>query len=238
MKSFFGKIHRVLSKACNWPIPYWFSPVGIAVIGVVFLAVYHGLDWKLNTENWPFWLWLFDKTVTVGTIVGAAWWAQKIFNENARRRENRERRLKAIDKMHADIHEMGKLTNDFIFINIKDFSGITSDLSRNAAYLLSSVEMYTPELKDIVLTFYNRLAEVTNDLNLKHTNARWEHHAEFMELLETSDSNVNGMTAERFISEHLYQIKEYLDEPFELYDLMTNILNQVVLIHQEIEDRF
>ena len=99
MKAFFSHIHTALSKALNYPIPYWFTPFGIVLIAVTILAMNYGLNWKLNTESWPFWLWAMDKLITVGTIIGAALLAQHIFNENARKRENRERRLKRIESI-------------------------------------------------------------------------------------------------------------------------------------------
>ena len=98
MKAFLSHIHTALSKALNYPIPYWFTPFGIVLIAVTILAMNYGLNWKLNTESWPFWLWAMDKLITVGTIVGAALIAQHIFNKNARKRENRERRLLKIDE--------------------------------------------------------------------------------------------------------------------------------------------
>lgn len=85
-------LNKTFSKLFSWPIPYWLTPVGVLLL----VGYWYGFSWKVNTENWPFWLWLTDKGITVGSIFGAAYWAQRIFNENALNRENRDRRLNAV----------------------------------------------------------------------------------------------------------------------------------------------
>ncbi len=47
-------------------------------------------------STWEFWKWFLSTAITVGSIFGAAYWAQGLFNRNALNREDRDRRLNAL----------------------------------------------------------------------------------------------------------------------------------------------
>lgn len=95
------KLHDKLSKLLDWPIPYWITPIGLLVL----VGIWQGFNWKLNTENWPFWVWALDKAITAGIILGSALYAQRVFNGNAIRREDTDRRLKAAIELTSEINK-------------------------------------------------------------------------------------------------------------------------------------
>ncbi len=57
------------------------------------------------------WRWAISTVVTVLSIFGAAYFAQRVFNKNARIREDRERRLQALQEILTNIHELASLQN-------------------------------------------------------------------------------------------------------------------------------
>ena len=54
-------------------------------------------------STWEFWKWFLSTSITVGSIFGAAYWAQGIFNRNALKREDRDRRLNALIEINEII---------------------------------------------------------------------------------------------------------------------------------------
>ena len=121
-----NKAHLFFNKSLSQPIPYWLSPIGI----LLALAFWHGFNWKLSSDNWPFWLWFLDKVITLLSIGGAAWWAQNIFNDKAKIREDRERRLKITQNMLANTNQIDDLFHQFTLVSLKDgqdrFYGLAS----------------------------------------------------------------------------------------------------------------
>jgi hypothetical protein len=58
------------------------------------------------------WRWAIGTAITVLSIFGAAYFAQKVFNKNARIREDRERRLLGLEEILTITHELAALLND------------------------------------------------------------------------------------------------------------------------------
>ena len=93
--------HKRLSALLDWPLPYWLTPIGILIL----VGIWQGFSWKLNTENWPFWLWLLDKGLTAAIVIGAALYAQKVFNRNAILREDTDRRINGAIELSTEIKQ-------------------------------------------------------------------------------------------------------------------------------------
>ncbi len=90
---------------------FWLSPIGFTLALLLWQLFSQGF--VLTVNGWEFWKWIIDKTVYIGGIILVAFLAQKIFNENARNRENRERRLLALERMMSITGDLLKTFNEY-----------------------------------------------------------------------------------------------------------------------------
>ncbi len=93
-----------LRESFEYPIPFWFSP--IFILSLIGFWMIFKWGFESTPEKWEFWKWVIDKTVYIGGILFVALLAQKVFNDNARNRENRERKIKAIESCMHECHDL------------------------------------------------------------------------------------------------------------------------------------
>ena len=115
-------------------------------------------------SSWDEWKWVLDKVITALIVLGAALWAQGVFNENARKRENRERRLNGIQSMIVLNQE---LAQEFIHMEGK-YEALRKSYSRmlltfNQIYSLDQTLEFN--LNEVLVTIDKYLDKVSEALS-------------------------------------------------------------------------
>lgn len=160
-------------------------------------------------RDWSFWLKLLVPTLT---IIVSILWAQRIFNRNALRRENRERRICVLDELHKQTVELrfnaSALGNTLPDKIPESISLINSALQK----LESTSRIYFGE------AFLGHIDAVTSALGRISTEAR----------NASSESSDNGST----VLQYVYAADEVLDDLVLCFDSLASLIAE---IHSEIE---
>ena len=205
-------LHKKLKSLFNWPIPFWLSPLGILVI----FSIWKGFDWKLDSTTWPIWFWALDKFITIISIIAAALIAQNIFNKNAKSRENRERRLKVIEKLIETTTSLNATWNQM------KFKKSSEDLSNEIITLTSHII----KIRSLGDTYEFKILEDLNDFQA-NLDKLWIYfiEGEGKEIIDTDPDKVFNY----------YLSKE------DLYfqgSKINSIINTLKKSHKEIENSF
>ena len=217
-------LHKTFSKLFSWPIPYWLTPIGILLL----VGYWNGFNWKLSTENWPFWLWLVDKGITVGSIIWAAYFAQSIFNKNALNRENRERRLKAILDLIENTTNTESDIKELINKGILDIEHDFEKIKNRVSYITSCIKVYFPSLNKDIRKINVDIRYLYNSFLINK-----------IEKIENYQSDINYQNIEkRDDLKKYYNQKLFIINDEDTKNLLFNIkllTNELINIHQEIE---
>lgn len=160
LKSALHYAHNKLDSLFSWPVPYWLSPFGIFIMW----AAWEGLNWKVNSDNWPIWVWFLDKSITIGAIFGAALLAQKIFNDNARIRENRERRLKRVEKSIEIADNLRTKAGVYLNSDFESYTENYTDLMNSIVSIRTFSNVYFKNQTNI-----NDIYKATSKIHIKKT---------------------------------------------------------------------
>ncbi len=139
-----------IRESLEYPIPFWLSP--IFLLSLIGFWMIFKWGFESTPEKWEYWKWVIERIVYIVTVVGAAYWAQRIFNNNARDRENRERRLKNIESMVADMLSMHHELMDLIWSPTDIYSQGKKIATFHESISVSS-ELYFPEILTAILEF-------------------------------------------------------------------------------------
>ncbi len=208
LKSALPHTHKNLDAFFSWPVPYWLSPLGI----FIFWAAWEGLNWKVNSDSWPIWVWFLDKSITIGAIFGAALLAQKIFNENARIREDRERRLKRVEKAIEISNQLRTIGRTFLNSNFEDYNENYAKLMDGIVFVRTFSNVYFPD-KTNISELYNAVHKIHKEQPGRENEYDFE-----------KPSLVQGM------------ILDNNDDGMPLYRLIARLITKLVKVHKEIEN--
>ena len=139
--------------------------------------------------SWDFWSWAISTFVTVGSIFGAAYCAQLIFNRNARTREKRERRLKALAQIVEKINSVYTFTS-FSETEPSKLQDNYNHARHTTDHIEALIELYDfdlmNELDDLMRSFEN-LKDKINSYSIhyqkKETNLQYLSTAKSLEEL-------------------------------------------------------
>ena len=111
-------------------------------------------------SRWEFWQWVISTFITVCSIFGAAFWAQHIFNENARKRENRERRLKVIETLIETTTGLNATWNKMKLTKVSiDMSDLAITLVSHIIKIRALADTYELEILESLNAFQDALDE-------------------------------------------------------------------------------
>ena len=174
-----------------------------------------------------FWIKLLFPALTVFL---AMYWAQSIFNENARQRENRERRLAAADRLIAYTCETGDLTVNFL--NSNKTTGLQVLITRSA-HIKAYIKLFFPELNEVASNFGNALHEISDPLDRKYL----KNYEALSEQYEKPGADQHGLSkkeyARRLINPNWLNIEHFEED--EILNMVTAILDGLIDIHRNIE---
>jgi len=91
-----------------------------------------------------FWVKLLFPAVIV---FGAMYWAQSIFNKNARKRENRERRLSHIEDCIASVFILSDMTTDYLLSENEEFDAKFMAIKAKLSGLHTSTSIFKLGIK-------------------------------------------------------------------------------------------
>lgn len=127
-------------------------------------------------SRWEFWQWVISTFITVGSIFGAAFWAQYIFNENARKRENRERRLKVIETLIETTTGLNATWNKMKITKVSiDMSELSITLVSHIIKIRALADTYELEVLENLNSFQDKIYELSeffingDGKDIKHT---------------------------------------------------------------------
>jgi len=107
------------------------------------------------------WRWAISTVITVISIFGAAYFAQRVFNRNARIREDRERRLLGLKELLTLAHELSVL--------LIDMGGSRKQVNEDWSKMLHCInKAYSIEAL-LNLELKDSIDQIENDLNLLST---------------------------------------------------------------------
>ncbi len=176
----------------------------------------------------PMWSIIFwiNILVPMVTVFIAMYGAQHIFNKNARRREDRERRLKALEKLLTDANETGDLLQDYLLSRTNDSVAKNTILRNKLFSMLTLAKIYFHAL-------INPINTVTGKLNHLHAmqlkkSIPFQNEIDKIEIKDRVD---------HFYTNMMPNIAELLDEPDYLnaIDLITDIVHKIIKIHNDTE---
>lgn len=224
-------LHKTLMRLFSWPIPYWLTPIGVMIL----VGYWYGFSWKVSNENWPFWLWLVDKLITVGSIVFAALLAQRIFNQNALKRENRERRLESVIKVLVQLSELGDKLTRFYNSKTEDIDPIYQDAFTQLVHISIFTKIYYPELTADIFQCHEKLTNSKTQLSNYLTSFKKQIRNEYQ---RDAESSFNG--DDPYSYEDLYRWRrtnnsEILGKELMVTSNLEKIMLKCIKIHKDIE---
>jgi len=224
-------LYKKLDKTLSWPIPYWLTPIGVLLL----VGYWYGFSWKVSTENWPVWLWLVDKGIAVGSIILAALWAQHIFNENALRRENRERRLESVIKVLEQLSELGDKLTRFYNSKTEDINPVYQDAFTQLVHISIFTKIYYPELTEDIYQCHKKLTNSKNHLTKYLTAFKKQLSSEYKNDAESGFCGDDPYTYEDLYMWRKEDNSEILGSDLMITHDLENIMHKCIKIHKDIE---
>ncbi|MEH6347766.1 MAG: hypothetical protein V7785_21910 [Bermanella sp.] len=117
------------------------------------------ITWN-HMQDVEFGIWVADKIVFLFGVLLAAWLAQKIFNTNARLRENRERRIEHLEKITEDGIKLQ--TQFYIFSGTEDdkYISLYNELLPILNTFISSSALYGFQLEEQILALKKTIDDI------------------------------------------------------------------------------
>lgn len=116
----------------------------------------------IELSKWENWRWTISTSITIISIFGAAYWAQSIFNKNALKREDRDRRLNSLIELNEVIMSLqvdvvvksGKI--DYLLHKFNDLNGklihMKTLIGLHELNITTSLERFSDGLLEFRLT--------------------------------------------------------------------------------------
>ncbi len=181
----------------------------------------------------PMWSIIFWVKILVPmvTVFIAMYGAQHIFNSNARKREDRERRLKALESMLSYANETTDLTHDYLHTKTEHSDTKYRSLRTRSLHMLTLTDIYFPQIKNSVENFLDKIHHI-NTLQIDnaiefHTNITCDIH--FVDTAQQS----------QYYSDKMPIIWELVDaaECNEAINLIGVVVKRIICEHMEVEEK-
>ncbi len=154
----------------QFPIAVLVSPLG--AVPILYMFMLYSLTFDIAPDQLEHNRWAISTFLYIIGAFGAAYWAQSIFNGNARKRENRERRLSHIEDCITSCFELEDLTSKFLLCDKNNISAIFLTITPKISALNTSTLLFNLGTKStlkrvaylLTKLHNNRLEDIKNGI--------------------------------------------------------------------------